>query len=177
MLFRSEFSLPILIKSLPAILSLIGVILAFFFYQISPNIVLDLTSLGIGKIIYGLFNGKYYFDIIYNKYFVRKGLNLGYEIFNILERGFIENFGPNGLTISLYSLGKNIGKLDTGVVTSYALYIVLGFIIIFFIIFSPLIFNTYIELEFRLIAMYLSTLLIFVTLSEGPLPFRTEASS
>ena len=102
--------------------------------------------------------------VIYNKYFVRKGLNLGYEIFNILERGFIENFGPNGLTISLYSLGKNIGKLDTGVVTSYALYIVLGFIIIFFIIFSPLIFNSYIELELRLIAMYLSTLLIFVSL-------------
>lgn len=159
---EAEFSLPLIIKSLPALLSLTGIILAFIFYQLSPNFVLEFTNNAFGRKLYGFFNGKYYFDVIYNNYIIRKGLNLGYEIINILEKGFIENFGPNGLTITLYNMGKNIGKLDTGVVTSYALYIVLGLISIIFIIFSPLFFNLFVELELRLVVLYLGSILIFV---------------
>ena len=116
------------------------------------------------KKIYGFLNGKYYFDVIYNYYLVRKSLNLGYEIFNILERGIIENFGPNGLTITIYKIGKNIGRLDTGVVTSYALYIVLGLITIVFVIFSPIFFNLYLELELRLIVVYISAIFLFLNI-------------
>ena len=113
-----------------------------------------------------MFNGKYYFDILYNTYIVRRGLNLGYDIFNILERGIIENLGPNGLTLTLYKIGKNIGKLDTGIVTSYALYIVLGLITILLIIYSPFFFNNLLEdTEFRLIIIYFGVLLIFFSAS------------
>ena len=52
---------------------------------------------------------------------------------NLLERGIIEYIGPYGLSNTLFSSGKNISKLDTGIVTSYALYIVLGLISLIFI--------------------------------------------
>jgi len=47
--------------------------------------------------------------------------------------------GPYGLSSVLINAGVKIGKLDTGIVTSYALYIVLGLISILFILFYPFI--------------------------------------
>jgi NADH-ubiquinone oxidoreductase chain 5 len=44
--------------------------------------------------------------------------------------------GPYGLSVSIYKTANNISNLDSGVITTYALYIVLSLISFLFIIFS-----------------------------------------
>ena|SRR5271154_2331826 len=64
-------------------------------------------------------------------------MKLGYTVTKVLDRGVIEAIGPYGLATVLSNTGFNISKLDTGIVTSYALYIVLGLISIVLIILLP----------------------------------------
>jgi NADH-ubiquinone oxidoreductase chain 5 len=45
-----------------------------------------------------------------------------------LDRGSVELLGPYGLEKGLVTLSRNIANLDTGVITSYALYILIGLI-------------------------------------------------
>src|SRR5216683_3187607 len=97
-LIEAEFSLPLIIKLLPALLSLFGASLAIFLYHKSPTFIIDLTDNFIGQNLYTFFNGKYFFDIIYNNYFINKGLDLGYKISKGLDRGIIEMVGPYGLS-------------------------------------------------------------------------------
>ena len=163
-LVEAEFSIPLILKLLPVLLSIIGSVLALYLYQIKPQFIVDLTANNLGKKFYTFLNGKYFFDIIYNHYIIRKSLNCGYYISNLLERGIIEFIGPYGLSNVLFNSGKNISKLDTGIVTSYALYIVLGLISLIFIIFIPTFFeinNNFIFansiFEIRLIIIYISS--------------------
>ena len=53
-------------------------------------------------------------------------LKLGGQTTKVIDKGSIELIGPYGLEKGLVSLSRNIGKLDTGVITSYALYILVG---------------------------------------------------
>jgi len=53
---------------------------------------------------------------------------LGGQTTKIIDKGSIELLGPFGLEKGLLNLSKNIASLDTGVLTSYALYILVGFI-------------------------------------------------
>ena len=92
------------------------------------------------KNVYAFLNGKYLLDILYNNYFISGGLKLGYNISKILDKGIIELIGPFGLTEGSYTASRNLIKLDTGVITTYALYITLGLISILFILFSPILF-------------------------------------
>jgi len=52
-LIDTEFSIDIIIKLLPALLSLVGSFLAFFLYHFSYNFIIDLTNnkLGINYIL------------------------------------------------------------------------------------------------------------------------------
>jgi hypothetical protein len=98
---------------------------------------INLTNNKIGKNIYAFLNGKYFFDVIYNHFFIQRGLNLGYNISKEIDRGAIELLGPYGLSNYFYNAGKNLAKLDTGVITTYSLYITIALISLLFILFSP----------------------------------------
>ena len=63
----------------------------------------------------------------YNKYITNLVLNLGGQTTKVLDKGSIELLGPYGFEIGFLRLSKNIAFLSTGVVTSYALYILTGF--------------------------------------------------
>ena len=95
------------------------------------------TNNKIGKTIYAFLNGKYFFDIIYNHFIIQSGLKLGYIISKEIDRGAIELLGPYGLSNYFYNAGKNLAKLDTGVITTYSLYITIALISLLFILFSP----------------------------------------
>jgi len=138
-LVEAEFSLPILIKQLPAILSVLGAVLALYLYNINPGIINSITEVSFGRKLYSFLNGKYYFDVIYNHYFIEKGYKLGYIVSKEIDRGVIEFLGPYGLSNYFSNAGKEIAKLDTGVVTTYALYITLGLILLLVLVFSSVI--------------------------------------
>jgi NADH-ubiquinone oxidoreductase chain 5 len=162
-LIEAEFSLPLIIKLLPALLSLFGASLAIFLYHKSPTFIIDLTDNLLGKILYSFFNGKYFFDIIYNNYIINKGLELGYIISKVLDRGIIEIVGPYGLSQTLTNTGKNISKLDTGVITTYSIYITLSLLSLIFLIFTPILIDTSLLNEIRLFIIYIAALIIVLS--------------
>jgi len=154
-LVEAEFSLPLIFKLLPSIGSVFAAIAAVYLYhnkslsiksEAASNPVkggqamIEFTDFSFTRKLYTFFNGKYLIDIIYNNYIIGGGLKLGYTIAKVLDRGVIEVVGPFGISDFLFNTGKNISKWDTGIVTSYALYIVLGLISMLFILFAPIIF-------------------------------------
>lgn len=141
-LVEAEFSMNILFKLLPSILSIIGAVSAVYLYQFSPGTVNSITETSLGRKIYGFLNGQYLFDTLYNHYIIGKGLHLGYAISKVLDRGVIETVGPYGLSNVLLNTGNNIAKLDTGIITTYALYITLALLTLLFLVFSPILLDT-----------------------------------
>ena len=177
-LIEAEFSLNPLIKLLPAIISFLGAFTAIYFYHYGgqPHFLINLTnsySIPCGmknlsqdnKVVastiliklYGFFNGKYYFDVLYNHFLVNKGLKLGYKISKEIDRGAIELIGPYGLSNNLYNTGINIAKLDTGIITTYSLYITIGLLTLLFLVFTPMLMDTSMFIEMRLFIIYLAS--------------------
>ena len=160
-IIEAEFSLPLNIKLLPTILSIIGGCLAFFLYHYGIHFIKDIKKFFKNfYIFYTFLNSKYLLDIIYNQYLISGGLYVGFTISKILDKGFIELIGPYGLTKGSYNLSFILTKLDTGIITTYALYITLGLISLLLLLFSPLIFT---EFLFKwLIICFISTYLLFI---------------
>ena len=92
--------------------------------------------------LYAFLNGKYFFDVIYNYFIIEKGFDRAYDISKVLDRGVIEALGPYGISKVLNQTGNNIAKLDTGIITTYALYITVGLLSLMFLVFSPLLLDT-----------------------------------
>ena len=67
-------------------------------------------------------------ELFYNRYITDVVLKIGGQTTKVLDKGSVELFGPYGLDKGLVNLSKNIASLDTGVITSYALYILVGLI-------------------------------------------------
>jgi NADH-ubiquinone oxidoreductase chain 5 len=109
----------------------------------------NLNYIGIGKSLYTFLNGKYFFDTIYNQYFITNGFKLGYTISKEIDRGAIEFLGPYGLSNYFNNTGKNLATLDTGIITTYSLYITLALLALLFLVFAPLFFNNFGNLAFN----------------------------
>ena len=158
---EAEFSMDRIVKLLPSILSLLGAVLAVYLYHFTPHLFFMESS--ITRKIYTFLNGKYLFEVIYNHFFIGRGLQLGYFVSKVLDRGVIEFIGPYGLSNTLNKTGMNISKLDTGVITTYSLYITLGLLSLVFLVFAPILIDTSILNEMRLFIIYLATLLLLLT--------------
>jgi NADH-ubiquinone oxidoreductase chain 5 len=124
----TEFGVSTLFKLLPFIFTLSLSILSVIYSEFFPKLLIYFKLSRIGYNIYSFFNQRFYIELFYNKYITDFVLNLGGQTTKILDKGSIELIGPFGLEKGLYYLSKSIGKLDTGVITSYALYILLGLI-------------------------------------------------
>jgi NADH-ubiquinone oxidoreductase chain 5 len=162
-LIEAEFSINPIIKLLPAIFSMTGAATAIFMYHKSPEVIINLTETNIGKKIYSFLNGKYYFDVLYNQFIVSAGLQTGYIISKEIDRGAIELLGPYGLTNTLTKTGMNIAKLDTGIITTYSLYITIGLLTLLFLIFAPVLIDTTMFSEIRLLIIYFATLVLVLS--------------
>ena len=162
-IIEAEHSLSQIIKLLPAILSLLGASLAIYLYHGQSQLIISLTENKLGKKIYTFLNSKYFFDVIYNHYVVSKGLQLGYTISKVIDRGVIELLGPHGLSNIFTNTGNNISKLDSGVITTYALYITLGLLALLFLVFAPVLIDTSLFSEIRLIIIYFASLVIVLS--------------
>lgn len=158
---EAEFAVPHLFKLLPVILSILIGGLALLISQKGNNLlalaIYSAETLPVGQAAHGLdlekriarrkatanlyafFNQRYWVELLVNKYIINKALSLGYLFNKQLDRGAIELIGPHGLTKGLYSSSNLIAKLDTGIITNYALYILLGLIsFISLIFFAPI---------------------------------------
>lgn len=146
-------------KLLPLILSIIGASTALYFYHIMPTVLINITNNILGNKLYKFFNGKYYIDVIYNHFILNNSLQLGYIISKVLDRGFIELVGPYGLSTLFISGSSNISKLDTGNLTSYALYIAITVVLLLFILFASVLFNHF-TIDTRIIFIIITAIII-----------------
>lgn len=165
-IIEAEFSINPIIKLLPAIFSLTGASLAIFMYHKTPEFIINLTDSTLGRKLYSFLNGKYYFDVIYNNFIVAAGLKLGYTISKEIDRGAIELLGPYGLANTFTNTGMNIAKLDTGIITTYSLYITIGLLSLLFLVFAPILIDTSMFSEIRLIIIYFASLVILLSNSK-----------
>jgi len=159
-LVEAEFSIPLILKLLPTILSIIGGVLGLLLYNWNKGTLLMSENSSLIQKVYAFLNGQYLFDAIYNHYVIGKGVHYGYIISKVYDRGVIEAIGPFGLSNVLQNTASKIAKLDTGVITTYSLYITLGLLSLLFLVFSPILLDTSMLSEMRLIIIYFSSLIL-----------------
>jgi hypothetical protein len=124
----TEFAVPTLFKLLPLVFTVSLSILAIIFSEFIPKVLISFKLSRLGYNIFGFFNQRFLIELFYNKYITGLVLKLGGQTTKILDKGSVELLGPFGLEKGLITLSRNIASLDKGVITSYALYILIGLI-------------------------------------------------
>jgi NADH-ubiquinone oxidoreductase chain 5 len=130
---ETEFAVPILFKILPLICTVFFTFLSILYSEVLPSKLINFKLSRIGYNIFGFFSQRFLIEFFYNEYITNKILKIGGETTKIIDKGSIEYLGPFGLEVGLLNLSKNISKLDSGIITSYALYILSGLFIYVFI--------------------------------------------
>ena len=126
---ETEFAVSTLFKLLPLICTIFFTFLSILYSELLTKELIRFKLSRIGYNIFGFFNQRFLIEFFYNKYITNKVLKIGGETTKIIDKGSIEYLGPFGLEVGLINLSKNISKLDSGVITSYALYILSGLFI------------------------------------------------
>ena len=128
-MLETEFAVPTLFKLLPFFLTvtLSALSLTLSEFLCKSLIYFKLTRMGYN--IFSFFNQRLLIELFYNKYITCFILNLGGQTTKVLDKGSIELLGPYGLEKGLLRLSKSLSSLDTGVITSYALFILIGLIL------------------------------------------------
>ena len=125
-LLDTEFAVPTLFKILPLIFTVSLSILSLVLSERTPKVLTHFKLSRFGYNTFSFFNQRFLVELYYNRYITDKVLQLGGQTTKVLDKGSIELIGPYGLEKGLISLSSKISKLDTGVITSYALYILVG---------------------------------------------------
>ena len=125
----TEFAVPTLFKLLPFVFTLMFSILAIIIAEFIPSLLINFKLSRYGYYLFGFFNQRFFIELLYNKYVTGFVLKIGGQTSKILDKGSVELLGPWGLERGLVSLSQSINNLDTGVVTTYALYILVGLIL------------------------------------------------
>lgn len=124
----TEFAVPTLFKLLPLFFTLSLSLISLLFTEFYPKLLISFKFSTLGYNIFSFFNKRFLIELFYNKYISGIILKLGGQTTKIMDKGSVELIGPSGLEENLTNLSKNINNLTTGVVTSYALYILIGLI-------------------------------------------------
>jgi NADH-ubiquinone oxidoreductase chain 5 len=124
----TEFAVPTIFKILPLIFTLTLSALSIIFSEFAPKVLINFKLSRLGYNIFSFFNQRFLIEMFYNKYVTDSVLKLGGQTTKVIDKGSIELIGPYGLEKGLVSLSKKISLLDTGVITSYALYILVSLI-------------------------------------------------
>ena len=129
----TEFAVPTIFKLLPLIFTVTLSVSAIVISEFLPKLLISFKFSRLGYNIFGFFNQRFYIELFYNKYITGLILDMGGQTTKVIDKGSVELLGPYGLEKGLINLSRNIASLDTGVITSYALYILIGFIFYFLI--------------------------------------------
>src|SRR5947208_543636 len=148
----TEFAVPVLFKLLPFFFTITLSLISILFTEFYPKLLIKFKFSNIGYNIFSFFNQRFLIELFYNKYISGIILKLGGQTTKVMDKGSIELFGPYGLEKRLTNLSKSIGSLSTGVVTSYALYILIGLIFYISILYYGKTPDNYLELLLILFA-------------------------
>ncbi len=164
-MLNTEFAVPTSFKLLPLLFTILFSIVAIISSEFIPKILISFKMNRLGYSIFSFFNQRFFIELLYNKYITGIVLNLGGQTTKILDKGSVELLGPFGLEKGLLFLSTSISNLSTGVITSYALYILIGLI---FYILIPILYTFDYSL---LLLIFIS----FLIISDGVLTSHTKS--
>jgi len=124
----TEFGVPLIFKWLPLVFTILFSVISIVLSEYMPNVLIYFKLNRLGYNIFSFFNQRFLIELFYNNFITNYILMLGGHTTKIIDKGSVELLGPYGLEKILLRLSKSISDLDTGVITSYALYILIGLI-------------------------------------------------
>jgi NADH-ubiquinone oxidoreductase chain 5 len=127
-LLDTEFAVDTFYKILPLIFTITFSVISLYISEFSTKILMKFKYTKLGYNIFGFFNQRFLIELLYNNYITNNIFKLGGHTTKIIDKGSIELIGPYGLEKTLILLNGKLGKLSTGVITTYALYILIAFI-------------------------------------------------
>ena len=122
----TEFAVDTIFKLLPFIFTVSLSFVALIISEFLPKLLINFKFTKLGNEIFSFFNQRFFIELFYNKYITEVVLKLGGQTTKNLDKGSVELIGPYGLEKGLLALSNNISSLSTGVITTYALYILIG---------------------------------------------------
>ena len=128
LMLDTEFAVNTFYKLLPLFFTIILTICSIGLTEFYPRLLVSFKLSRFGYNIFSFFNQRFLVEMYYNRYISGTVLNLGAQTTKVLDKGAVELFGPFGLEQQFTNLSKKIDSLSTGVVTNYALYILIGLI-------------------------------------------------
>ena len=162
----TEFAVPTLFKLLPLMftisLSVIAIVLSEFLSTTLISFKLSRTGYNISS----FFNQRFLIELFYNRFVTGIVLKLGGQTTKVLDKGSVEYIGPYGLEKGLLTISSNISNLNTGSITTYALFITTG--IVFYMLFS-----CYININMLILSTLLGSSLLLVTSPVGNIHLKS----
>jgi NADH-ubiquinone oxidoreductase chain 5 len=149
----TEFGVPTLFKLLPLIFTISLSVIAIVLSEYLSTILIYFKLSRVGYNIFSFFNQRFLIELFYNRYITGIVLKLGGQTTKVIDKGSVEYLGPYGLEKGLLNISNNIARLNTGVITSYALYILIGLIVY-------LLFNSYINNSIIMLSLIISLSLV-----------------
>jgi NADH-ubiquinone oxidoreductase chain 5 len=149
-MLNTEFSVPVLYKLLPLFFTVLLTSLSIISTEFFPSVLIKFKFSQLGYNTFSFLNQRFAVELFYNKYISSTILFIGGQTSKDMDNGVIETFGPYGLQKKFSDISSSINTLNTGIVTNYALYILVGLLFILNVAY----FNQFINTGYILIIIF-----------------------
>lgn len=119
------------LKLLPLVFSLGGIVISFLIYKFSIFSSTLIFKSSPFHSLYKFFNRKWYFDNIYNEFIMNGLMIASYRLFvKSVDKGVLEFLGPLGLSRFFNSASIKVSGFQSGLVYHYAFIFLVGLLIV-----------------------------------------------
>ena len=126
--FKLAHYVPLWVKYLPIFLAILGILCAYLFYVLNPNLPKILSKKF--SLIYNLFFNKWYFDELYDYLFVKSFIKFGNYFWKKGDEGTIDRFGPNGISKLVKNISSKSIIIQSGYIYHYAFAMLIGLVVL-----------------------------------------------
>ena len=126
--FKLAHYVPLWVKYLPILLAILGILCAYLFYVLNPNLPKILSKKF--SPIYNLFFNKWYFDELYDYLFVKSFIKFGNFFWKKGDEGTIDRFGPNGISNLVKNISSKSIIIQSGYIYHYAFAMLIGLVVL-----------------------------------------------
>ena len=126
---------PLLVKISPLIVGIAAIYLAYLFYIKKTDLPSKLADKF--RIFYKISLNKWYFDEIYEAILIKPTKKIGNFFWKILDVKFVDGV-PNAAAAFCRVASSRVSKFQTGYLYNYALWMVLGLVVILFFLISSI---------------------------------------
>jgi len=162
----TEFGVATLFKLLPLMFTISLSVIAILLSEFLSTTLIYFKLSRTGYNIFSFFNQRFLIELFYNRFVTGIVLKLGGQTTRVLDKGSVEYIGPYGLEKGLLNISSNISNLNTGSVTTYALYITTGIVMY-------MLFSSYVNPNIFILSIFLASSLLLFKNNKSSLPLQS----